>query len=42
MRYFGDLSLEEAAEAHESVGTVRKDWSLAQDWQYRELAREKR
>jgi RNA polymerase sigma-70 factor (ECF subfamily) len=39
LRFFGGLSLEEAAEAlHVSVGTVRRDWSLAQAWLYRELS----
>src|SRR4030095_8921702 len=38
LRFFGGLGLEEAAEAlHVSVGTVRRDWSLAQAWLYREL-----
>jgi RNA polymerase sigma factor (TIGR02999 family) len=40
LRFFGGLSLEEVAEAlHVSVGTVRRDWSLAQAWLYRELNR---
>ena len=39
LRFFGGLSLEEAAEAlRVSVGTVRRDWSLAQAWLYRELS----
>ena len=39
LRFFGGLSLEEAAEALQvSVGTVRRDWSLAQAWLYRELS----
>ena len=43
LRYFGGLSLEETAEALQvSVGTVRRDWSLARAWLYRELSREKR
>jgi len=38
LRYFGGLSLEETAEVlNVSVGTVRRDWSLAQAWLYREL-----
>ena len=38
LRFFGGLSLEETAEVIEvSVGTVRRDWSLAQAWLYREL-----
>lgn len=38
LRFFGGLSLEETAEVLEvSVGTVRRDWSLAQAWLYREL-----
>lgn len=41
-RFFGGLSLEETAEVLEiSVATVRKDWSLARAWLYRELTREK-
>ena len=40
LRFFGGLSLEETAEVLEvSVGTVRRDWSLARAWLYRELAR---
>jgi RNA polymerase sigma factor (TIGR02999 family) len=38
MRFFGGLSLEETAEAlHVSVATVRRDWSLARAWLFREL-----
>jgi RNA polymerase sigma factor (TIGR02999 family) len=38
LRFFGGLSLEETAVAlGVSVGTVRRDWSLAQAWLYREL-----
>jgi RNA polymerase sigma factor (TIGR02999 family) len=40
MRFFGGLSLEETAEAmHVSVGTVRRDWSLARAWLFRELSK---
>jgi len=40
LRFFGGLSLEETAEVlRVSVGTVRRDWSLAQAWLYRELSR---
>ena len=40
MRFFAGLSLEETAEVLDvSVGTVRRDWSLAQAWLYRELNR---
>jgi RNA polymerase sigma factor (TIGR02999 family) len=40
LRFFAGLSLEEAAEALEvSVGTVRRDWSLAEAFLYRELNR---
>ena len=40
LRFFGGLSLEESAEALQvSVATVRRDWSLAQAWLYRELSR---
>ena len=43
LRFFGGLSLEETAEVLEvSVATVRKDWSLARAWLYRELNQEKR
>jgi len=39
LRFFGGLSLEETAEVLKvSVGTVRRDWSLAQAWLYRELS----
>jgi RNA polymerase sigma factor (TIGR02999 family) len=38
LRFFGGLSLEEAAEAlGVSVGTVRRDWELARAWLFREL-----
>ena len=38
MRFFGGLSLEETAEAlNVSVATVRRDWSLARSWLFREL-----
>jgi RNA polymerase sigma factor (TIGR02999 family) len=38
LRFFGGLSLEETAEVLKvSAGTVRRDWSLAQAWLYREL-----
>ena len=40
LRFFGGLSLEEIAEAlNVSVGTVRRDWSLARAWLYRELGK---
>ncbi|HEX5690255.1 MAG TPA: sigma-70 family RNA polymerase sigma factor [Roseiflexaceae bacterium] len=40
LRFFGGLSLEETAEALQvSVGTVRRDWSLAEAWLFRELNR---
>jgi len=43
LRFFGGLSLVEMAEVlHVSVGTVRRDWSLARAWLYRELSQEKR
>jgi RNA polymerase sigma factor (TIGR02999 family) len=39
LRFFGGLSLEEAAEAlRVSVGTVRRDWTFARAWLHRELA----
>jgi RNA polymerase sigma-70 factor, ECF subfamily len=38
LRFFGGLSLDEAAHVlGVSVGTVRRDWSLAQAWLFREL-----
>lgn len=38
LRFFGGLSLEETAEVlMVSIGTVRRDWTLAQAWLYREL-----
>lgn len=38
LRFFAGLSLEETAEALKvSVGTVRRDWSLAAAWLYREV-----
>jgi RNA polymerase sigma factor (TIGR02999 family) len=38
LRFFAGLSLEETAEAlNVSVGTVRRDWSLAEAWLFREL-----
>jgi RNA polymerase sigma factor (TIGR02999 family) len=41
LRYFGGLSLEETAHIlGVSVGTVRRDWSLARAWLYRELRAE--
>jgi RNA polymerase sigma factor (TIGR02999 family) len=40
LRFFGGLSLDEAAHVlGVSVGTVRRDWSLAQAWLFRELSR---
>jgi RNA polymerase sigma factor (TIGR02999 family) len=40
LRFFGGLSLEDTAEAlHVSVGTVRRDWSLARAWLFRELSK---
>jgi len=41
MRYFGGLSVEEAAEAlGVHANTIIRDWSLARAWLKRELARE--
>jgi RNA polymerase sigma factor (TIGR02999 family) len=38
LRFFAGLSLKEVAHVlNVSVGTVRRDWSLAQAWLYREL-----
>lgn len=40
LRFFGGLSLEETAEAlRVSVGTVRRDWSLARAWLFCELSK---
>jgi RNA polymerase sigma factor (TIGR02999 family) len=40
LRYFGGLSEEEVAEALKvSPRTVRRDWSLARAWLYRELSK---
>ena len=40
LRFFGGLSHKEVAEVlNVSVATVRRDWSLAQAWLYRELSR---
>ncbi len=39
LRFFGGLELEEIAEVLKvSVGTVRRDWSLARAWLHRELS----
>ena len=39
LRFFGGLTLEEVAHVLDvSVGTVRRDWSLAQAWLFRELS----
>lgn len=39
LRFFGGLNLEEAAHVlGVSVGTVRRDWTLAQAWLFRELS----
>jgi RNA polymerase sigma factor (TIGR02999 family) len=39
LRFFGGLNLEEVAHVlNVSVGTVRRDWSLAQAWLFRELS----
>jgi RNA polymerase sigma factor (TIGR02999 family) len=39
LRFFAGLSYEETAEAlNVSVGTVRRDWSFAQVWLFRELS----
>ena len=40
LRFFAGLSDQESAEAlNVSVGTVRRDWSLAEAWLFRELKR---
>lgn len=41
LRFFAGLSDEESAEALKvSVGTVRRDWGLAEAWLFRELSRQ--
>jgi RNA polymerase sigma factor (TIGR02999 family) len=41
LKYFGGLSIEEAAEVlNVSPGTVMRDWSIAKAWLYRALKRE--
>jgi DNA-directed RNA polymerase specialized sigma24 family protein len=43
LRYFGGLSVEEAAEAlHVHPNTVIRDWGFARAWLKRELAHEAR
>jgi len=38
LRFFGGLDLEETASATEtSVTTVKRDWTMAKAWLYREL-----
>ena len=38
LRFFGGLSIEETAEAlHVSPATVKREWSLARAWLYREI-----
>lgn len=40
LRFFGGLSLDETAHVLQvSVGTVRRDWSIAQAWLFRQLNR---
>jgi RNA polymerase sigma factor (TIGR02999 family) len=40
LKFFGGLNLDEIAEVLEvSVGTVRRDWSLARAWLHRELSK---
>jgi RNA polymerase sigma factor (TIGR02999 family) len=40
LRFFGGLSIEETAEVLKiSPATVKREWSLAQAWLYRELKR---
>jgi RNA polymerase sigma factor (TIGR02999 family) len=41
LRYFGGLSIEETAHVlHTSPATVKRDWTLAKAWLYRELGTE--
>jgi RNA polymerase sigma-70 factor, ECF subfamily len=43
MRFFGGLSIHETAEVlRVSRGTVRRDWTIARAWLYRELSRGER
>jgi RNA polymerase sigma factor (sigma-70 family) len=43
LRFFGGLSIEEAAEVLKvSPETVKRDWKLAKAWLLRELSRKKR
>jgi RNA polymerase sigma-70 factor (ECF subfamily) len=43
LRFFGGLTIEEIAEVLKvSTGTVRRDWSLARAWLYRELSQERK
>jgi len=40
LRFFGGLTVEEAAEVmHVSPATIKREWSTAKAWLYRELAR---
>jgi RNA polymerase sigma factor (sigma-70 family) len=39
LRFFGGLTVEEAAEVlHVSAATIKREWSTAKAWLYRELA----
>jgi RNA polymerase sigma factor (TIGR02999 family) len=41
LRFFGGLNHEETAEALKvSVGTVKRDWSIAEAWLYQELSKQ--
>ena len=41
LRFFGGLSVEEAAEVlHVSPATIKREWSTAKAWLYRELAKQ--
>jgi len=43
LRFFGGLSVEETAEALKvSPRAVQREWSLARDWLYRELSKDKK
>lgn len=42
MRYFGGMTEEEIGEALDiSTRTVRRDWSVARAWLYRELSKDR-
>ena len=39
LRFFGGLTIEETAEVMQlSAGTIKRDWTVARAWLYRDLA----